>query len=777
MRYVSQPVQKVDGLPIIKGKPLYTNDLAPSDCLIVLALRSPYAYARIKSIDTSKALLVKGVECVLTYKDVPKVRFTNAGQTYPECSAYDRLILDEYVRYIGDEVALVAATNEKAALQALKMIKVEYEVLKPLLDYKKAVDNPVIVHNYDDYFTHFPAFHADNKRNIVVDGVEEHGDVDGEFANCEVIAEGEYEVQAQEQSMMETFRTYTYLDHTNRLVVVSSTQVPFHVRRSLARALQIPQSRIRVVKPRIGGGFGAKQTIVSEYYPAIVTLKTGKAAKMIYTRKETFSCSNSRHQMTVKARVGADREGNIKVIEVDTLSNQGAYGEHGTTTIGLVGHKSIPLYNQAKAHRFKYRGVYTNMMPAAAFRGYGATQGLFALESTVNKLAHMLDMDPVEIREKNMLRMGEIMPAYYNEPVNSSALDRCIQRGRDMIGWDEKYPCREISPTKVRAVGMAIAMQGSGISGVDTAGAEIKLNDDGFYTLKIGATDMGTGCDTTMTQIAAETLLADIDQFIVAGVDTDISPFDPGSYASSTTYVTGMAVYNAAYDLKNKIITAGAKMMYPERFQDETDKVNPKKFYFDGNRVMEVATGKSVSIHDIAVHCAGSSDGNYLNGSGFYSSPISPPPLMAGFAEIELDKETGKYDVVDYVAVVDCGTIINSNLVRVQTEGGICQGIGLAMYEDVQYDTKGRMMTDSFMQYKIPNRADVKNIRVEFESSYEPTGPYGAKSIGEIVVNTPAPAIADAIYNACGVRCTSLPMTPEKVMMGMMKNKMEQGQS
>lgn len=773
MRYVSQPVKKLDGMPIIKGKPLYTNDLAPNECLIVLALRSPYAYARIKSIDTSKAMLVKGVECVLTYKDVPHVRFTNAGQTYPECSAYDRLILDEYVRYVGDEVALVAANNEKAAQQALKMIKVEYEVLEPVLDYKKAVDNPTIVHNYDDYFMHIPSFNADNKRNIVVDGVEEHGDVEKEFAESEVIAEGEYEVQAQEQCMMESFRTYTYLDHMNRLVVVSSTQVPFHVRRSLARALQIPQSRIRVVKPRIGGGFGAKQTIVSEYYPAIVTLKTGKAAKMIYSRKETFSCSNSRHQMCIKVRVGADKEGNIHVIELDTLSNQGAYGEHGTTTIGLSGHKAIPLYNQARAHRFKYRGVYTNMMPAAAFRGYGATQGQFALESTVNKLAHMLNMDPLLLREKNMLRMGEIMPAYYNEPLNSSALDRCIQRGRDMIGWDEKYPCKEISPTKVRAVGMSISMQGSGISNVDTAGAEIKLNDDGFYTLKIGATDMGTGCDTSMTQIAAETLLADIDQFIVAGVDTDISPFDPGSYASSTTYVTGMAVYNAACDLKNKIITAGAKMMYPERFLDETDKVNPKKFYFDGSRVMEVSTGKTIALHDIAVHCAGTSDGNYLNGTGFYSSPVSPPPLMAGFVEIELDNETGKFDIVDYVGVVDCGTIINSNIVRGQTEGGICQGIGLAMYEDVQYDAKGRMMTDSFMQYKIPNRVDVKKIRVEFESSYEPTGPYGAKSIGEIVINTPGPAIAEAVYNACGVRVTSLPITPEKVKMGMMKNELE----
>ena len=767
MRYVSRPVRKVDGMSLVTGKPLYTDDLAPKECLIVMALRSPYAYARIRNIDVSKALLVKGVECVLTYKDVPKVRFTNAGQTYPEMSSYDRLILDEYVRYVGDEVALVGAVNEKAAQQALKLIKVDYEVLTPVLDYKKAVDNPVIVHNYDDYFNHYDFQGQDNKRNIVVNGVSENGDVDAEFARCDVIVDQEYEIQAQEQCMMETFRTYTYLDHNSRLCVVSSTQVPFHVRRILSRALQIPQTRIRVIKPRIGGGFGAKQTVVSDFYPAIVTLKTGRPAKMVYTRKETFMASNSRHQMCIRAKVGADADGSIRAIELTTLSNQGAYGEHGTTTIGLSGHKSIPLYNQAKAFRFNYTGVYTNTMPAAAFRGYGATQGLFALESAVNELAIKLKMDPTLLREKNMVRFGEIMPAYYNEPLTSSALDRCIYRGKKMIGWDEKYPRTQISDTKVRAVGMAIAMQGSGISKVDTAGAEIKLNDDGSYTLKIGATDMGTGCDTILTQIAAETLLADMDQFIIAQVDTDISPFDPGSYASSTTYVTGMAVYNAACDLKNKIIFAGAKMLDPEKYHMAFEQFNPKMFYFDGTKVIEVSRGRSVSIHDIAVHCAGSYLGNYLNGSGFYSSPTSPPPLMAGFVEIELDKETGKYEVIDYVGVVDCGTVVNTNLARVQAEGGISQGIGLAMYEDVQYSSKGKMMTNSFMQYKIPSRVDVGKIRVEFESSYEPSGPYGAKSIGEIVVNTPAPAIADALRNAVGINLRQLPMTPEKVLTAM----------
>lgn len=773
MRYVNRPVNKVDGMPLVKGKPLYTNDIAPKDALIVLALRSPHAYARIKSIDTRSAKLVKGVECILTYKDVPKTKFTRAGQSFPEPSPYDTLILDEYVRYVGDEVALVAATNEKAARQAVKLIKVEYEVLKPVLNFKEAIDNEVIVHDEDDYI---PArfCKSDHKRNIEGYGSESHGDVDAEFAASDIIVDETYEIKAQEQSMMETFRTYTYLDHNDRLVVVTSTQVPFHVRRQLARALEIPQSRIRVIKPRIGGGFGAKQSVISEFYPAIVTLKTGKPAKIIYSRKETFSCSDTRHQMSVRVRIGAEKNGHIRAIEVNTLSNQGAYGEHGTTTIGLSGHKSISLYNQANAFRFNWTTVYTNTTPAGAFRGYGATQGIFAVESTINELAKRLNMDSSILREMNMVRFGEIMPAYYGEPLTSCALDRCIVRGKEMIEWDRKYPRVWLSDTKVRAVGMALGMQGSCISKIDVASAEIRLNDSGFYTLKIGATDMGTGCDTILTQIAAETLLAEMDKFIIAQVDTDISPYDTGSYASSTTYVTGMAVYHAANDLKNKIIYEGARMIDPEKYGDREAPFNPKKFFFTGDKVIEASTNKFVTIDEIAIHNSGGIEGNYLNGTGFYSGQTSPPPLMAGFAEIELDLETGKYDLIDYAAVVDCGTVVNPNLARVQTEGGIGQGIGLAMYEDVQYSAKGKMMTDSFMQYKIPARTDFKQIRVDFESSYEPSGPYGAKSIGEIVINTPAPAIADALRNAAGINMHELPMTPEKVFKAILEKQAEE---
>lgn len=555
---------------------------------------------------------------------------------------------------------------------------------------------------------------------------------------------------------METFRTYTCLDAYGRLKVISSTQVPFHIRRILANALDIPKHKIRVVKPRIGGGFGAKQTSVSEVYPALVTWKTGKPAKIIYTREESLIASSPRHEMELHVRVGADKEGNIRGIDLYTLSNTGAFGEHGPTTVGLSGHKSIPLYGKAEAFRFEYDVVYTNVMSAGAYRGYGATQGIFAVESAVNELAQELGMDPTVLREKNMVREGQVMPAYYNETANSCALDRCLERAKEMIGWNEKYPCRDLGNGKVRGVGVAMAMQGSGISGVDTGSVAIKVNDDGFYSLMIGATDMGTGCDTILSQMAAECLDCDMDNIVVHGVDTDISPYDCGSYASSTTYVTGMAVVKACTALREKICERGAEYMG----------CAAEKVEFDGKAVFNLETGESISLKDIGnrVMCANCEP---LSAGGAFSSPVSPPPFMAGIAEVEIDKETGTVELIDYAAVVDCGTVVNPALAKVQVEGGIAQGIGMALYEDVVYNSKGKNYTNSFMQYKIPSRLDVGTIRVEFESSYEPTGPFGAKSIGEIVINTPSPAIANAIQNATGVILRELPMTAEKVYRGM----------
>lgn len=563
---------------------------------------------------------------------------------------------------------------------------------------------------------------------------------------------------------METFRTCCYFDAYGRLNILSSTQIVFHVRRIISNALGIPKSKIRVVKPRIGGGFGAKQTVVSEIFPAFVTWKTGRPSKMIFSRTESQTASTPRHEMEVSVRVGATKDGIIQAIDVYTLSNTGAYGEHGPTTVGLSGHKSIPLYGTPRAYRFAYDVVYTNVMSAGAYRGYGATQGIFAVESAVNQLAEKLHMDPVELRLKNVVRQGDVMPAYYGETAASCTLDQCLMRTAEMIGWKEKFPCRDMGNGKVRSVGIAMAMQGSGISGVDVGSASIKLNEDGYYTLTIGAADMGTGCDTILAQMAAECLDCSTDQITVYGADTDASPYDSGSYASSTTYVTGKAVERACGKLLEKMEDKAAELLRARYAAD----VSGAELEFDGTRFLDPATGESVTLTDLGTaSMCGSQEA--LQVTETHSSPVSPPPFMAGAVEIELDKETGHVEILDYAAVVDCGTVINPNLARVQTEGGIVQGIGMALYENVQYDKKGHMMNNSFMQYKIPTRLDMGRLRIEFESSYEPTGPFGAKSIGEIVINTPSPAIAHAIANATGLWFKELPITSEKIAMGLLK--------
>lgn len=736
LNYVNRPVRKKDAMSLVTGQPVYMDDIVGSNCLIVKVLRSPHAHALIRKINTEKALKVAGIACVLTYKDMPQTRFTMAGQSYPEPSPYDRLILDQRIRFVGDAVAIVAGKNEKCVDQALKRIKVDYEVLEPLLDFRTAKDNSILIHPEEDWKALAPVG-ADNQRNLCACGMEIDGDVDAVLDSCEYVVESTYHTKACQQAMMETFRTYTELDTYGRLKVVSSTQIPFHVRRILSTALEIPKSQIRVCKPRIGGGFGAKQTVVAEVYPAIVTLKTGKPAKMIFSRYESQICSSPRHEMEVKVRLGADKDGIIKAIDVYTLSNTGAFGEHGPTTVGLSGHKTIPLYGKGEAFRFHYDVVYTNHMSAGAYRGYGATQGVFAVESAVNELAAKINMDPVTLREINMVKEGQVMPAYYGETNTSCALDRCMSKAKVMMGWDEKYPTRDMGNGKVRGVGVAMSMQGSGISGLDVGSATIKLNDDGFYSLSIGATDMGTGCDTILAQIAAEELDCPIENIAVHGVDTDTSPYDCGSYASSTTYVTGQAVVKACSKLKERI----------SQYEAE----NP-----------------GMSLKDIA-NSAMCGNTLALEVTEMHSSPVSPPPFMVGMAEVEVDKDTGNVELINYVAVVDCGTPVNPNLARVQVEGGLVQGIGMALHENIQYNEKGQMRNNSFMQYKLPTRQDIGDIHVEFENSYEQSGPYGAKSIGEIVINTPSPAIAQAIYQATGLRFRELPITPEKIAMGLLE--------
>jgi CO/xanthine dehydrogenase Mo-binding subunit len=754
MNSVGKGVIKKDAMALVTGQPVYCDDLAPKDCLIVKLLRSPHAYAKIKSINTSIAKRIPGIEAVYTYEDVPTSRFTLAGQSYPEPSPYDRRILENVVRYVGDEVAIVAGANEDCVDRALKAIKVDYEVLEPLLDFENSIDNAIVIHEEDDYKC-LCEIGNDVKRNIVSSGESVVGDVDAVLKECDVVLERDYHTKANAQAMMETMRSYCYIDTYGRLNCVSSTQIPFHVRRILSNALEIPKSKINVIKPRIGGGFGAKQTACCEIFTAFVTWKLKKPSKIVYTREETFAASNSRHEMKMHVRIGATKDGKIEAIDLYTLSNQGAYGEHGPTTIGLAGHKSLPLYNHVKASRFTYDVVYTNTMRAGAYRGYGATQGQFAVESIINELADELNMDPCEIRFKNMTRENEVLSQYYNEELNACALDRCLEKAMEMIDYKNK-PLRRDMGDFVRGLGVSLSMQGSGISGLDVGSVEIKLQDDGFYTLSIGATDMGTGCDTILAQMVAECMDCDVDQVVTSSLDTDHAPYDTGSYASSTTYVTGMAVVKACEKLRNSILEAAAGFF----------NVDKEDIEFDGKKINTLDHVHEMSLAEFADTCFNGGIAKALIASDSHMSPTSPPPFMVGIAEVDVDKLTGEVKVHDYVSVVDCGTVINPNLARVQAEGGIVQGIGMALSEDITYSNEGKMRNRNFLQYKLPTRVDVPSVRVEFESSYEDNGPFGAKSIGEVVINTPTSAIASAIKHATGVQVRTLPITAEKVLLG-----------
>lgn len=757
---INKGIRKIDSDAIIKGKPIYTDDLIMhKDVLTVKLLRSPYAFARIKSIDVSKAKMVDGVVEIFTYKDVPNNRYSMVGESYPEASPHDQLILEEIVRYVGDEVAIIAAEDEKSALKAMKLIKVEYEKLEPILDARESEGNKVQIHTEDDLFSPFD-FGLDASKNIVSREKFHKGDVEEEFKNSDVVIERSYTTQPQAHCMMETHRAYTHIDANGRLVVISANQSAYHMRRQIARALGIKTSQLRVIKPRIGGGFGGKNIAVTEIYASFVTWMTKRPAKLIYERKETFAMTNTRHQMFFNMKIGADKEGNIKAIDMKALNNTGAYGDNGPAVCMESGHNTLPTYNEVNAINFDGRTVYTNLVPGGALRGYGATQGTFALDSAINELAQELNMDPTELKLKNIIKDntdGGIM----SFPIRTCKLEECIKRGKDIINWDDKFPFKDIGDNKVRAVGMSIGTHGSGISGIDMAIVNMRMDEDGTYKLMSGSSDLGTGSDTIIAQIAAETLNTTIDRISVHTGDTDMCPYDTGAYASCTTYVTGSATIKSANALKAKILKVASKKLDIPEYD----------LVLLEDRVCSADTiEKFVLLEELGRESVGGGDQEVLYSSESFGIKESAKPFLAGFVEIELDKTTGEFEIIDYVCTVDCGNVMNPTLARIQVEGGVTQGIGMAVFEDPRHGDDGKLQTTSFLQYKVPTKKEVKNIQVEFMDNYDPSGPYGAKSLGEIVIHTPPPAIANAIYNAVGVNIRELPITAEKVYMAM-KNK------
>ncbi|GAB4319385.1 MAG: molybdopterin-dependent oxidoreductase [Candidatus Sumerlaeia bacterium] len=762
-REVAHSVPKVDGEGLVCGQPMFCDDIDLRGLLIGKILPSPYAHARIVHIDTSAAEAMRGVKCVLTHKNVPRVPHTTAGQGYPEPSPYDTFMLDSKVRFVGDRVAAVAAVNEEIAMEALSRIKVDYEELPAVLDPREAMKpGAPVIHDEPDCFAKIPVPY-DPQRNLAAHVKFQLGDVERALSQSAFIFDAEFETPYASHCAIEPHITICYIDEQGRLVVRTSTQVPFHARRIVAQCLQLPIRMVRVIKPRIGGGFGGKQEILLEDICGMLAWRTRRPVKMELTRAEEFIASRTRHPQVLRLRAGASADGTIKALDLSALMNTGAYGSHALTVLCNTGSKTLGLYH-AETIRFEGHSVYTNLPVGGAYRGYGATQGFFALGVAMDAIAEFMGGDVLELHKRLHIQPGEVNPVTralgegregVEEIIGSCGLDECIERGAAEIGWREKRGRGRLAPgPKKRGVGMVCLMQGSSIPEIDMASAAIKMNEDGSFNLTCGATDLGTGSDTVLAQIAAETLGVSTRDIIVYSSDTDMTPFDVGAYASSTTYLSGQAVERAARRVREQILRVAARMLNVEEERCE----------LQVNRVVDRVTEKSVTLSEVALYSLYQHEQHQIAAVESAYSRKSPPPFAAHFCEVEVDVQTGLITVLKYVAACDCGVAINPRLAEGQVEGAVLNGISYALTEEYLFNSKGRMLNPNWNYYKLFSALDTPEIKTILVETYEDSGPYGAKSVSEININGPMGAISNAVFDATGVRLLRAPFTPERVL-------------
>ncbi|GAP14703.1 xanthine dehydrogenase, molybdenum binding subunit apoprotein [Longilinea arvoryzae] len=773
---VGKSEPKVDALKLVQGKPAFTADLEKRGLLIGKILHSPVAHARIKSIDVSRAKALPGVAAVLTWKDLPRVAYSTAGQSDPIPGPLDMFSLDQKVRFVGDRVAFVAAETEEIAQLALSLIDVEYEKLPAILDSRNAMQTGAVqIHDEEEYVNFAD---SDPKRNLAAEIRIDIGDVEKGFAEADKIYEADYDVPKVQQAHIEPHVVMTYWDEDDRMVVRTSTQVPFHVRRVLAPVLGLPIKRIRVIKPRVGGGFGGKQEILIEDVAAHLTIATGRPVLVEYNRDEEFTASRSRHPMRIHMKTGVKKDGTITANEMYALSDTGAYGCHALTVTGNTGHKSMGLYvgdGEYRKHpniRFYADVVYTNTPPAGAFRGYGVPQGYWPLDRHLELIARDLGLDPIEFRLKNAVRAGELHPfstawSEGREPkpeiIHTVGLEECVRQGKAAIGWDQKFgnPAWHVvegQPHLRRGIGITTVMQGTAIPYLDMGGASIKMNDDGSFNLLVGATDLGTGSDTVLAQMAAEVLGVPVDDIIVYSSDTDFTPFDVGAYASSTTYISGGAVVRAAENVAERIRLRAARMIG----EMGGNPVDAEEIALEDRHAV-APDGRSVSLWDVAHDALHKTDQEQIMGVGSYVSPSSPPPFAAQFAEVTVDVQTGAVRVDKLIMAVDSGVIVNPITASGQIEGGMTQALGYAVCEEMRYDEQGRARERDLMDYHIFRADEMPELETIFVQTYEPSHPFGVKAVAEIPLDGVAPAVGNAILDACGANLTSNPATPERI--------------
>lgn len=758
LRVVGKPEPKVDALKLVQGKPAFAADVQMPGMLYARVLRSPHAHARIRRIDVSKARALPGVHAVLTYQDIPRVVFSTAGQSDPIPGPLDFVSLDSKVRYVGDRVAAVAAETPEIAEEALRLIEVEYEVLPAVLDPREAMKpGAPVIHDEPDYV---PFGECDPSRNLAARIRIELGDVDRAMAGADFVFEGEYEVQRVQAAPLEPWTCLTYWDEDDRLVIRSSTQVPFHVRRILAPVLGLPEKRIRVIKPRIGGGFGNKQEIYEDIC-AHLTIATGRPVLLEYTREEQFAASTTRHSMIFKMRTGVKRDGTIVANEMIVLSDTGAYGNHALTVTGNTGHKAMSLYDVPNI-RFWADIVYTNRVPSGAYRGYGVPQGFVAVEAHMERICRAMGWDPLEFRLKNAVKPGAEHPMSkvwsegreaHGEVIHTCALAEAAAMGAAAFGW-RQGDYRTV-PGKLhlrRGHGVAFVMQGTAIPYLDMGSAVIKMNDDGSFNLMVGATDLGTGSDTVLAQMAAEVLGCAVEDIIVYSSDTDFTPFDKGAYASSTTYISGGAVVRAAQQAAEQIRQVAGRMLG----------VPPQAISLR-DRAAWAPDGRSVSLREVALESLHHHDQFQIMGTASFMSPYSPPPFAAQFAEVLVDTETGQVTVERLLMALDCGKIVNPITASGQVEGGMTQALGYAVSEELVFDERGRIVNPRFDDYRVFRADEMPELRVLFVETWEPTHPFGVKAVAEIPLDGVAPAVINAVYDAVGVSIPRIPLTPERV--------------
>jgi putative selenate reductase molybdopterin-binding subunit len=759
---VGKPLPKVDAPKLAQGKAAFVADFDRPGMLYGKILHSPHAHARIKDIDASKAEALPGVHAVLTYKNVPRVVYSTAGQSYPIPGPLDYVSFDNKVRYVGDRVAAVAAESPEIAEEALELIEVDYEVLEPVLTIDEAMtENAPVIHDQDDYVDFGE---SDASKNKVAEVRLELGDVEATMEEADRIFETTIETQRMKHVPPEPWVTLTYWDEDDRLVIMTSTQVPFHVRRILAPVLGLSEGQIRVIKPRIGGGFGNKQEIYEDI-PAHLTIATGRPVRLELTREEQFIYTTRRHAIRVNYRIGVQEDGTMLAQDMYAWSDTGAYGGHGLTVLGNTGHKTLPLYNTPNL-RFYGDTYYTNTPRAGAYRGYGVTQGVIATETLITQTAEALGMDPLAFRLHNLIEphTENLMSKVWSEGreakgemIETNALREAATQGAAAIGWDEKYgnPDWHSVPDKPhlkRGIGVAFLMQGSGIPNLDMAAATIKMNDDGTFNLMVGATDLGTGSDTVLGQIAAEVLGCDLDDMIIRSSDTDMTPFDKGAYASSTTYVSGGAVAGAAKKVAQQIRDVAAEMIGLE----------PEDFTLRDGQAW-TSDGDAITFRDIAMRALHQHDQHQIMGHASFMSPVSPPPFGAQFAEVTVDTETGQVTVDRLLIALDSGQIINPLTASGQAEGGMHQALGYVLTEELIYDDKGRTVNPRYDDYRVLRADETPPMETIFVETFEPSHPVGVKSVAEIVVNGVAPAALNAIYDATGVMMKRVPVTPERM--------------